>query len=468
MNCSAETARRKWPSSAHPRGTPSMVTAIMAVFVVVLGLDASPAAARRSHHPDLFGDLFGGGPVRLRGSVHAPKRAHEPKQDSKQTQEPKEPHETREANDSKVPLPQPRPAEAPKVEPDKPATAKAAPADKSKLANQAATATPTPVPTPEGPPPPSACRLALTEQIAIAPSVPDIHGPGGCGGEDLVRLESIVLPDKHRVSMKPAATMRCGMAAAVADWVRTDVQPLAQGMGTEVTELENYDAYECRGRNGVSGAPLSEHGHANAIDVHAFKLANGQSFGLTDRNVPRAARESVLSSVCTRFTTVLGPGSDGYHEDHIHLDLLQRHNNYKICQWNVWDPLPQIAPLMPEVRPGDAPPRQVADQEDGSKASERKGNDGKTTAAPSGPAESESAGDKSDDANEAKSNRGKSNRAKSNASKSQSSKSESSNSEKDQSATSKPKSSKQKSGMPDKSEPDDEAATKKRRHDRRS
>ena len=58
--------------------------------------------------------------------------------------------------------------------------------------------------------------------------------------------------------------------------------------------------------------------------------------------------------------TVLGPGSDGYHEDHIHLDLMERHNNYKICQWNVWDPLPPIAPLLPAARPEEAPPREVA------------------------------------------------------------------------------------------------------------
>jgi hypothetical protein len=55
---------------------------------------------------------------------------------------------------------------------------------------------------------------------------------------------------------------------------------------------------------------------------------------------------------------VLGPGSDGYHEDHIHLDLLERRNNYKICQWDVWDPLPRIAPLMPAARPEEAPPRE--------------------------------------------------------------------------------------------------------------
>ena len=91
----------------------------------------------------------------------------------------------------------------------------------------------------------------------------------------------------------------------------------------------------------MAGAQLSEHGRANALDVRGVKLANGQSISLTDRSVPRELRESVLHSVCTRFTTVLGPGSDGYHEDHIHLDLMERHNNYKICQWNVWDPLPQ-------------------------------------------------------------------------------------------------------------------------------
>ena len=69
-----------------------------------------------------------------------------------------------------------------------------------------------------------------------------------------------------------------------------------------------------------------------------LKLANGQSISLTDRTVPRELRESVLHSVCARFSTVLGPGSDGYHEDHIHLDLMERHNNYRICQWNVLGP----------------------------------------------------------------------------------------------------------------------------------
>jgi hypothetical protein len=246
-----------------------------------------------------------------------------------------------------VPLPQPRPAEAPQAAADH---AKAAPAEPEKTAEPAATKAPEL----------SACRQALTEDIAIAPSIPDIHGPGGCGGDDLVKLEAIVLPDKHRVALTPPATLRCKMASEIADWVRTDVVSLTAQLGSEPSVLDNFDSYECRSFNRIPGGHLSEHGRANALDVRAIKLANGKSIEFTDRTVPRDLRESFLHSVCARFMTVLGPGSDGYHEEHIHLDLMERRNNYKICQWNVWDPMPKIAPLMPAARPDEAPPREVA------------------------------------------------------------------------------------------------------------
>jgi hypothetical protein len=103
---------------------------------------------------------------------------------------------------------------------------------------------------------------------------------------------------------------------------------------------------------------------------------------LTDRTASRGLRESVLHSVCARFSTVLGPGSDGYHEDHIHLDLMERHNNYKICQWDVWDPLPPIAPLLPAERPDQAPPREVAEKSDARPDSAKSGASKPATAEP--------------------------------------------------------------------------------------
>jgi hypothetical protein len=262
------------------------------------------------------------------------------------------PKQRRAVASASIPLPKPRPAEAPGIE-DKPIEGKPGEADKP-AAEKAEPA----------PPPPSACRLALTEAIAIAPSIPAINGPGSCGGDDLVRLEAVVLPDRKQVAVKPAAILRCTMAAAIADWVRTDMAPFAQSLGTTLSDLDNFDSFECRGRNRVSGAKMSEHGRANALDIRALKFANGQSLSLTDRGLAREQREAVLHSVCARFTTVLGPGSDWYHEDHIHLDLAERRGGYRICQWNVYDPMPTVAPLLPAERPEDAPPREVAAKPD--------------------------------------------------------------------------------------------------------
>jgi hypothetical protein len=252
-----------------------------------------------------------------------------------------------------IPLPKPRPAEAPGVD-DKPIEGKPEQADK-------------PAAEKAEPAPPSACRLALTEAIAIAPSIPAINGPGSCGGDDLVRLEAVVLPDRKQIAVKPAAILRCAMATAIADWVRSDMVPFVQSLGATLSELDNFDSFECRGRNRVSGAKMSEHGRANALDIRALKFANGQSLSLTDRAVAREQREAVLHSVCARFTTVLGPGSDWYHEDHIHLDLAERRGGYRICQWNVYDPLPATAPLLPAERPEEAPPREVAAKSDAAK-----------------------------------------------------------------------------------------------------
>ena len=347
MNLSAERATRKWPCRRVRPAAVAMVTA--AVALLLLGWQTGPAAAAAgSGQPHLVQNplslLFG-------ESRPRPRRARLPVPQS-------------------VPLPKPRPAEAPPTtEADRPNDENRDDnRDKGKAEQPAPSGRPAAQEATPATPPPSACRLALTDAVAIAPSIPDIHGAGGCGGEDLVRLEAIVLPDKRRVAVTPAAILRCRMASEIADWVRTDVAPIAAGLGSAISGLDNFDSFECRGRNRVAGAPLSEHGRANALDVRALKLADGRSISLTDRTVPRELRENVLHSVCTRFVTVLGPGSDGYHEDHIHLDLMERHNNYKICHWEVWDALPRIAPLMPAPRPDEAPPRELAAKSDANKS----------------------------------------------------------------------------------------------------
>jgi len=228
-----------------------------------------------------------------------------------------------------IPLPRPRPADIARPEP--PAEASA-----------------------EEPAPPSACRLRLTAELAVAPSLPALVGPGECSVEDVVRLEAVWLADKTRVAVTPPAILRCNFAEAIVHWVREDLAPAVRAFGGPLKSVDNYAAYDCRGRNRIIGAKLSEHGKANALDVRSVKLASGSVIELTDPTVDKDFRERVRKSTCARFTTVLGPGSDGYHENHIHVDLAERAGGHRMCQWDVREPGEEAVPL-PQPRPAAAP-----------------------------------------------------------------------------------------------------------------
>jgi hypothetical protein len=197
-----------------------------------------------------------------------------------------------------------------------------------------------------GPSTPSACQLRLAK-LAVFKPLPALIGAGECGAVDAVIVDGVILPDRAKVAVSPPATLRCTMAEAVAIWVREDIAPAALKLGAPLRGLDNFDSYECRTRNRVAGATLSEHGRANALDVRAFKLGNGTVIGLTEVNVAKDWREGIRASACARFSTVLGPGSDGYHEEHIHVDLAERRGGYKMCQWDVREPVRQAEKAEP-------------------------------------------------------------------------------------------------------------------------
>jgi hypothetical protein len=204
------------------------------------------------------------------------------------------------------------------------------------------------------PPAPSACQVRLAK-VATFQALGTLIGAGDCGASDAVQLQAVVLPDQTKVAVTPPATLRCPMAEQVADWLRDDVAPALAESGPPLRVLDNFDSYECRGRNRVRAAALSEHGRADALDVRGFRLADGREINLTDIGVAKDLRQKIRASACARFSTVLGPGSDGYHEEHVHLDLADRRNGYKLCQWDVREP--------PPVEAKSAPPADEASEE---------------------------------------------------------------------------------------------------------
>ena len=170
-----------------------------------------------------------------------------------------------------------------------------------------------------------------------------ITGPGECTATDVVNVSAVVLPDNHWVVFSPVVTLQCSMAEVVAHWIRDDVAPTLDALGKSLRGVETLELFGCRTFNGISGAKLSEHGHANALDVRSLKLADGTLIELTNATVSKQLREQLRQTACTRFSTVLGNGADAYHENHVHIDLMHRANNYKICQWNILDPTEIVA-----------------------------------------------------------------------------------------------------------------------------
>ena len=201
---------------------------------------------------------------------------------------------------------------------------------------------------------PSVCQQQLGEIATFEPLSP-VTGANGCGVEDLVRLSAVTTKEKKRLAITPPVMLGCPMAEALANWLRDDVVDIAATLGSPLTGIVSGQGYQCRGVNGIAGARTSQHGRGLAMDLRAIVLANGTSANPTDTTFPKDFRERIKASACARFTTVLGPGSDGHHDIYIHLDVAPRRNNYRICQWVVHEDAGSVP--LPRERPAEAPPR---------------------------------------------------------------------------------------------------------------
>jgi hypothetical protein len=153
------------------------------------------------------------------------------------------------------------------------------------------------------------------------------------------------------VEIKPAATLACPIVSALDRWLADAVQPAARRwFGVPVAEIRQISAYSCRGMNGQPGARISEHAFGNALDIASFILADGRKVTVKDgwRGTPeeQGFLRDVQGAACEQFTTVLAPGSNRFHYDHIHVDLMRRASGNTVCN--------------PDAVPGDVVAARVA------------------------------------------------------------------------------------------------------------
>jgi len=159
-----------------------------------------------------------------------------------------------------------------------------------------------------------------------------IEGDDGCGVDKLIKLQQLA----SGVKVRPAATVNCAMARALTVWEKKVLLPAAKEQLNASPEVVYIGgSYECRGQNRQSEVKMSEHSFANAVDVMAVGFKKQTVF--IKEHQDEAADVSVFQRLirtraCDYFTTVLGPSTDEPHKDHLHFDLRQRENDFKICQ----------------------------------------------------------------------------------------------------------------------------------------
>ena len=253
--------------------------ATLTAIILMTVLDAQTVAARR-HRPEVKKPTE----QRIRSEKRIARQAREP-----------------------VPLPRPRPTESP----------------------------------PPLPPPPShdqACLDRLTtagfefQDAVLAPA----SNPA-CVVDTPVRVKTIKSASRTRIRLAEEPVVACRFAEPLAHWLGEVVAPVfAARLGADLMAV-HITGYECRNRNHAEGGKLSAHALGIAADILSFELTNGVTLTIRpdgEADDARAAIDAVRKAGCGWFTTVLGPGSDEAHANHIHVDILQHgsSNLYRICQ----------------------------------------------------------------------------------------------------------------------------------------
>jgi hypothetical protein len=119
--------------------------------------------------------------------------------------------------------------------------------------------------------------------------------------------------------------------------VSEGVQPAAmRWFGAPVTEIKQISAYSCRGMVGAGGSGISEHAFGNALDIAAFTFADGRRItveaGWHGTPEEQGFLRDVHLAACDHFSTVLAPGYNAAHYNHIHVDLMRRASGDRPCR----------------------------------------------------------------------------------------------------------------------------------------
>lgn len=228
-------------------------------------------------------------------------------------------------------------AEKPEAKPETPSPDPEADVKESPAKSEAATPPPPPDPAPVAETPED-LALCLKDLKAIGADFSQeqaIDGEFGCGIAHPVTVRRI-LPE---VALEPEATLRCETALSLARMTRDMLIPAAARAFPDkpkLTGVSQASGYVCRNRNSADDGKISEHAYGNALDIAGLSFGEEKMpvmIARQDDGTAEAAFQRAFNALaCLYFTTVLSPGSDATHQDHMHLDVIERKSRFRYCR----------------------------------------------------------------------------------------------------------------------------------------
>ncbi|AMJ71872.1 extensin [Enterobacter cloacae] len=169
---------------------------------------------------------------------------------------------------------------------------------------------------------PEACASLLAQanqKNLIRTQAVDDSG-GECPLNNVVRVR-----DFGPVSLNGSFLASCPLALSSALFVSQQARPLTKRFtGSELTRIEHLGSFACRNIYHRPDARRSEHATAEALDIAAFRLANGER--VTVLNGWKSAKtqpwlKALLAASCGYYGNGLGPEYNAAHASHFHLGM---------------------------------------------------------------------------------------------------------------------------------------------------
>ncbi|MCU6306792.1 extensin family protein [Enterobacter quasiroggenkampii] len=169
---------------------------------------------------------------------------------------------------------------------------------------------------------PEACASLLLQanQRDLIRTQPVADSGGACPLNNVVRVR-----DFGPVGLNSSFLASCPLALSSALFISQQARPLTKRYtGSELGRIDHLGSFACRNIYHRPDARRSEHATAEALDIAAFRLSNGERVTVLNgwkATTTQPWLKAMLAASCGYYGNGLGPEYNAAHANHFHLGM---------------------------------------------------------------------------------------------------------------------------------------------------